>query len=322
MAMELIYTSTERGLRPGSRGFCTVAYTQGMPVELVQILEALSAYKNLYPVHDARAAMNPQAYTHFGYTVKCQNFNIVSRVGPTQADQTQRDNKLGHHVALARRDLVPAGPARLAAAEGMFIDQWDDDPHLIELPKELPELPKDDGTLAQTWEMVANDPGWAGVLAYNFLSRPTAQAYIIYEPGTPVLPLICEAMALVPPDRRWHVTFSTYFFFLPAGTTCTWRCCAADSDAAREARRQPRSLVIDLTKKLPAIQDPNPLVVCARKGLPIPEELQKAKSPETAPGGLPQLRLPGISTGFRRSGDSPPPPSTPGGFLSRWKDKQ
>ena len=56
MAKELIYTSAERGLRPGTRGYCTVAHTRGMRPQTIQILEGLSAYKNLYPVHDPRTA--------------------------------------------------------------------------------------------------------------------------------------------------------------------------------------------------------------------------------------------------------------------------
>jgi len=35
MALELVYTSAERGLRAGTSGFCTVAMTRGLPPALV-----------------------------------------------------------------------------------------------------------------------------------------------------------------------------------------------------------------------------------------------------------------------------------------------
>ena len=38
------------------------------------------------------------------------------------------------------------------------------------------------------------------------------------------LPLLAESLALLPPDRRWTVTFSTYFNKLPPGVECQWRC--------------------------------------------------------------------------------------------------
>jgi hypothetical protein len=41
MSQELHYTSVPRGLKPGTRGFCTVAVTPQMPGPLVERLENL-----------------------------------------------------------------------------------------------------------------------------------------------------------------------------------------------------------------------------------------------------------------------------------------
>ena len=54
MSQELHYTSVPRGLKPGSRGFCTVALTPHMPGPLVDRLEALSGYQPVFPPHDPR----------------------------------------------------------------------------------------------------------------------------------------------------------------------------------------------------------------------------------------------------------------------------
>ena len=64
------------------------------------------------------------------------------------------------------------------------------------------------------------DAGWAGTLAEAFLLDATKPAYIIYPPGVDLLPLINEAIALLPESVRWRVTFSTYFTSLPAGLAC------------------------------------------------------------------------------------------------------
>ena len=56
MTQELFYTSAPRGLKPGSRGFCTVMSTAGMAKNLADRLEALSGYRHVYPPNDPQAA--------------------------------------------------------------------------------------------------------------------------------------------------------------------------------------------------------------------------------------------------------------------------
>ena len=61
MAFELIFTSVPRGLKPGSRGFATVAYTQGMPANCVQTCEGISGYTHVFSPQDPMYAKNPVA---------------------------------------------------------------------------------------------------------------------------------------------------------------------------------------------------------------------------------------------------------------------
>jgi hypothetical protein len=104
------------------------------------------------------------------------------------------------------------------------------------------------------------------MLAETVSSDIASIAYIIYRPGTDVLALVREAMALLPPRQRWLTTFSTYFTELPAGLTCSWRCCMAGTLAATEAHKYATSgVVIDLSKQLAAIVE-SPFVVAARTG--------------------------------------------------------
>jgi hypothetical protein len=267
MALELIYTSAERGLRPGTRGYCTVAYTRGMLPQMIQLLEGLSAYKVIFPLHHPREVENPVSISHYRPTMAGRNASILSRVAPAQPEHTQRSNKFAHHVVLREAECPLAGPAWTASQPGFFREAWDEAPRLITEPKPVP-TGDGDGTFAGRWQAVAGDAGWAGVLAWHFLSQDSIPAYLLFAPGMEVLPLIAEALALIPAHRRWEVTFNTYFTSLPAGATCVWRACVPDADVAREVRRHPRALVIDLTAPLPEPKV-NALVTCAREGTPL-----------------------------------------------------
>src|SRR5437016_5585315 len=85
MSHELFYTSAPKGLRPGSRGFCTVASTEGLPAHLAEQIESLSAYRPLFPPLDARAKLNPIVYSHLRITGRSKTYHVLSRIGPAGA---------------------------------------------------------------------------------------------------------------------------------------------------------------------------------------------------------------------------------------------
>ena len=73
------------------------------------------------------------------------------------------------------------------------------------------------------------------------------QAVLIFPPGTDVLPLVAESLALLPAELRWRVTFSTYFTKLPPGIACQWRCVIEGTPEAAAAQQgPPGTLLIDL----------------------------------------------------------------------------
>ena len=284
MAYELIYTSAERGLRPGTRGFCTVAHTQGMPPQQIQLLEALSAYKNLYSVHDTQEKAEPIAWSHLTSNLVGRSASIVSRVGATVADHTGRSNKLAHHVLLQQRERPLGGPAWLCQQSGFLRDAWDEQPHLIADMKEIPAGDYE-AAPATAWEALTGDPAYAAFLPNAFKANGDAITVIAFAPGTDMLALIAESLALLEPSQRWNVTFSTYFTQLAVGASCAWRCCVADSDTLREARRNPRTTILDLTAPLPPVPT-GPLAELARTGqrttipriqVPKPDDSEKPK---------------------------------------------
>src|SRR5687768_15936271 len=111
MSQELFYTSAPRGLRPGSKGFCTVAATAGMPGPLAERLESLSGYRPLFPPGHPSAHLNPVVWAHWRLNVAGKSGSVLSRVAFAGYDYTQRTNKFAHHIFLEPSEQVAAGPA-------------------------------------------------------------------------------------------------------------------------------------------------------------------------------------------------------------------
>ena len=283
MASELIYTSAERGLRPGTRGYCTVAHTRGIAPAVLQIMEALSTYKSLYGVHEEVFADNPVSFSHYCSTLLGRSVSVLSRVSPVQADHTGRSNKLAHHILLHAREYPAGGPLWLSRQPGFFLESWEEEPHLLEMPKTVPAGNEVCGK-AETWEKITGDAAYAAWLPTLFQKTPGQVVYLVFSPGMPMLSLLSEAMALLPAAKRWQVTYNTYFTALPAGMSCLWRCCVPDAEILRDIRRNPQSKILDLTGPLPSVAE-NAFAQLARKGLPagggaaVPVEAENAPAP-------------------------------------------
>ena len=274
MAQELVYTSTPRGLRLGSSGFCTIACTRGMAPNYIETLESLSGYTPVFRPNHPQANANPLAFSHYRFTIGGKPVSMLSRVAAAGVDYTKRPNKFAHHLVLDVRERSAGGPAWVMRQPGVFLEQWEGDPQFLDQPR---RIPAGDSSLApcQAWQAQLGDAGWAGVLAQAFLEDPDRPAFIIFKPGVSVLALIDEALRLLPVDRRWDVTFSTYFMSLPARTTCAWRCCLAGSRVLKQARRMPDALILDLEAGIeqPAVarrkmQESSSFIAYARTGAP------------------------------------------------------
>jgi len=177
MANELIYTSAPRGLRSGTSGYCTVACTRGMAPTMIQLLESLSVYKQLYSAHDPRAAQSPVVTSHYRYTFNGKRLSILSRVSLAEADHTNRNNKFAHHLVVGPEERPAGGPAWLALQKDVFRDRWDAPPALLPEPRRLPQ---GDYEIVQavTWAEVTGDAGWAGVLAVHPTHWPAEQVSV------------------------------------------------------------------------------------------------------------------------------------------------
>ncbi len=266
MAYELIYTSVPRGLKPGSRGFATVAFTEGMPANYVQTCEGISGYTHAFPPQDPNYARNPVAFSHHLFRLGGQLFSVLSRVAAYGTDYSERSNKLAHHVMASEAERVSAGPAWAMTAPNFFVTEWKQEPHLIKAARQVRDMPVA-GCRAEQWQRRAGDAGWAGAMAQRFLATPDKPVFLIFQPGQDLLPLVAEVTSLLPPDKRWAFTFSTYFTALPQGTDCFLRCCLPTGEGLKMSRRSPDALILDLTGPKQPLTETGPLVEAARTGV-------------------------------------------------------
>jgi|GEM_PF-6588481 len=325
MAFELVYTSVPQGIRPGSSGFCTVAYTNGLAANLILQLEGMSAYKAYFPHYDENANNNPVSYSHYIYSNSGGRHHILSRVCFYGLDYTKRSNKLAHHLVVSQQEANASdgGPASVFRQDGLFFTEWTGGPELF--PKQKAIGPADEPLrTAQTWQEYTGDAGWAGVLAEAYLKSPAKPVFIIFDPlrHTDTLSLVSEAMMLLPREARWKVSFNTYLTTLPAGLQCSWRFCVPNSDPLKEARRVPGTVVIDLTRPMDAAPD-GKLVQVARTGqLPQEKAAPVLDIPASARQDRPQeksksLKLT-IPSGKKKLTPIPiPPPPPPPGKAKR-----
>ena len=242
MALELYYTSSPRGLRPGTSGLCTVAMTRSMSAALASRLESLCGYRP--PGEDVPIERWPPALSHWTIDVGGVERHVLAAVRPVKPDHTMRSNTLAHFAVLHNSELDPAGAAWMLAQPETSATSWSGEPRLLAAERAMPRGGPAGVRACATWKSVAGDAGWAGVLANAAMLDPTKPATVIYPPGARVLDLVAEAMSLLPATYRWKVTFTTYFTQPIAGVRCTWRFCL-DGSSAATAARQAGGLVID-----------------------------------------------------------------------------
>ncbi|MDR1493299.1 MAG: hypothetical protein LBT05_11340 [Planctomycetaceae bacterium] len=274
---ELVYTSAPRGLKPGSQGFCTVACTAGIPPNLTTRLEALSGYRHLFPPHESQSVINPIAYSHLIQNIGGVEWHILSRIADAGLDYTQRVNKLAHHIALEPHELPAAGPAAFFLQTQLFLQHWNDNPMTIATPRTFPNI-ESSPRVCTSWKEVTDDAGWGGALAET--AKDGRSVALIVSPEMNPLSLFEESLALLPPEQRWQVTWTTYYMRFPSGVSCRWKCLIADSSAPPPIAAASDMLIMDLTQSMRK-PVPTALVKLARIGAP-PRKVPLVAAPPAA----------------------------------------
>lgn len=241
MPVELVYSSVEEGLFPGSRGFCVVAMTRGIPQELRQRMEALSGYRHLYDPGDPR---NPVVYHFVRVKVQSGEYYIISRVKDAGRDYTGRSNKLAHHVALARTELPICGPAEILVAWDRLFPLQLQQPAYLE-PRAV-SWPISGPTSAATWQALTGDAQWARAVGVRLARQGDGKAeWFIVPPHVDALLLIRELCAQLPDAVRWQISFSTFPQLLPSHVDCAIRCVTDGTPEAERLRDDKTQRVLD-----------------------------------------------------------------------------
>ena len=262
MSFEIVYTSVRRGLRTGSKGFCTVAATEGIPRALQEKMESLSGYSH----HEAASgAVN---HSHLIVRIQRKVYHILSRVADAGKDYSGRTNKIAHHLALttAETERYPDGPASLFTDDAFWYDDWDDEPQELS-PNRLPDAYCSADGSFDTWESVYGDAGWAGVPG-EAAGKGMKAVSLVVPDGHDTMDLLTEAFQLVAPDKRWQLCFSTYFSRQAPGTQCHWKFVLDGTQEARRLRARSTGDIVDYLSSAKQSPADNPYVDAARSGNP------------------------------------------------------
>jgi hypothetical protein len=206
----------------------------------------------------------PAAWSHWIVDAAGVERHALSVVRPTAPDHTGRTNKIAHHLLLHASELTGAGPAWLMMQRGVMDAAWVGEAREIPKERHLPQSHPVAARPCALWEEACGDAGWAGVIANSAVLDPAKPCSIVYPAGVNALALIAEALALVPVESRWRVTFTSYFMQPVAGLKCTWRFCLDGTEAATAARSGAGTLV-DLTTRAPCTRTGS-LIDAARRG--------------------------------------------------------
>lgn len=245
MIEELVYTSATRGLKAGSRGFCTVASTAGMAGPLASLLESLSGYRHLAPPGSTGSDQNPIVFSHLQCRLGGRTLHILSRIADAGMDYSGRSNKLAHHIVLADGELKTLNPAWVQGQPGCHQTSWSGEPRILTSGQSLPQGDSLPG-ICNYWSSVTGDAGWGGVLAETFAREGSPDTWVIYQAGTDARRLLEESIALLPVGLRKRATYSTFFTRLPPGINCRVRFVPDGTPEALQLRKRYELHVLDL----------------------------------------------------------------------------
>lgn len=231
---------------------------------MINRLESMSVYKPAFGLGDPNARMNPVLYAYRKLQQGSAWLPVLTRSAPAGTDYSGRSNTFTHHILPSQTEQAPAGPAWLSQQAHLFHSVWDGQPrHIDDQELDIPQIDTPT-TPCQAWEKISGNAGWGGALTAAHFNAPNTPVYLLYRPGTDVLSLIAESVALLPPQERWHATFNTYWTSARQDVACRWRCVMAGGPGQQSIPRNAE--VIDLTQPLRRPL-PGPATDAARAGL-------------------------------------------------------
>jgi len=219
VALELIYTSAPRGLRAGASGYCTVAQTRGMRVDLMAALERRSLF-----THEPKGD-SPVYYSYRILSLGGSNWRVLSRARDAGLDFTGRRHYLVHHLVLeTSEELAGWQPAEILLGWGGWRDRWSEAPVQLEglrIADYLANVARI-GLPAREWKRQTGDAGWAAS-ACQMPSPVGWQAEGLSSPE--MLRLMGESTALMENTQQggsWLATMDVGGAANPVSKDCLW----------------------------------------------------------------------------------------------------
>lgn len=306
MSFEFVHASVDRGVR-GDGGFTVAALTRGLPPALEPALSELSAYDF---DHNRAVGADRVDWAHRILSIHGRSYTVISRTGPCGNDASGRPNRVAHHVVVSSEERAPAGPAwMLSRFQGLH-----ETVPVVGERESAPPLPQGDEAArpALAWEDRGFDRGWAGVIAQQLLDHPSAICCVVMPEEVDALPLVCDVLALIPPEKRWLITFSTRFQRLPACGRCQLRFLRTGAQGVKAMLAEPGARSVEVANGRDA--GDSPAARAAREGRFV--ECSIPASPRLRVNPVLQAR-PDFDAPFVRDRDAP---STPSDAL-RWADQ-
>lgn len=258
MSFEVVHTSVARGLR-GESGFATAIMTRGLPAGLETGLQDVSGYDH---DHARAVGVDIVEWAHRIVTVRGRPYTVLSRIAPNGVDASRRPNRVAHHLVLEAHERAVGGPAWMLGQFGGFETGT---PEVAERSAP-PQLPSGDlaARPANAWTTAGFDAGWAGVIAQALLDAPQSTVYVVMPDTLDALPLAIDVLALIPAERRWHVTFSTRPLVMLPHVRCQLRFVRAAAPGVARMLAEPGVRVVRVEPDLDAGE--SDAAIAARRG--------------------------------------------------------
>jgi hypothetical protein len=318
MAHEYVNTSVPKHLK-GQDGYGPVVMTRNLPNGLEPILEDLSFYEiNPDRLVGADATID---WCHRIVSCMGRTYTVLSRIGPCGYDNTKRLIRIAHHVAIDATERAEPGPAWVLRN----FRGWISEVPTIEHRATGPTLPKGSAGSSEAvhWKAAGLDPGWAGVTARYLIDSAGSACRLVLPAGSAavdVLGLVEDVIALIPPERRWNVTFSTRGTPANSNVRCQLLCLRERAPNLAAILRQPgRTIEVKPgASSAPSGRDSE----AAREGRMLPMGGVPKASETKSEAVPPKPTVPPAGSGVSTGGDPPigmaeddedrsPPPSSP-----------
>ena len=250
MSFEIVYTSSQQGLNPGSRGFCSVAATTGIPRQLMERLESLSGYQHQHPTG---SKLNPVNFSCQAVRMQEETFVVLSRVADAGPDFSGRSNKIAHHLALTLDEVrsMNCSPTALLSDPKFWFTKWSRTPEWLPANRKPAPVPSE-AIPVNAWKSAFGDAGWSAVVAGS-VENDFEPVFVIAPDGCNALGMVHEALQHLSTRMQWRVGFSTYFT-RSSGGDCHWRFLRDGMPEATAVRNRPVGIVIDVNSRLTADQ--------------------------------------------------------------------